>query len=297
MMENTAVRCNRLRFAALLSCITMLHSHASAETAKGGHESHQGAAPARSGTPPKKPWTDLPIVTPGGGRAERGQFSLVGLGVPTEQLSVFSPGKPDSPRVLDTAGGRWLISPEVPGTGGHHWLMARGEQIGKIVTASTIVTFPAKGDAPTKLLNQSRGGLEILPQIVPEHGGVREGETWKFLVRFDHQPLANAVVRIETENGTKSQSVSDNLGVVKIAFPRDYNPAQIDPKAGSTRTRKGFVLAVEHKTASVTHLTGYNYFYYPDLMRERNLMAGFGFLAFGMLLATPLLRRKEDKNA
>jgi hypothetical protein len=45
------------------------------------------------------------------------------------------------------------------------------------------------------------------------------------------------------------------------------------------------------------HLSTFNHHYLPDRMRERSLFGGIGALAFGMVLAAPLLRRKGKKNA
>lgn len=252
------------------------------------------------GAPPRPEaesfWTSLPAIAPGGPRAERGKASLTGRNIRSNELLVYNPNEPEKPASLNLEAGRWLVSPSSPDKGGHHWLMSREASGNLIITASTAWTFPSKGDAPTKLLKTSKGGLEIVPDHLPEHGGMREGEDWDFHIRFDGKPLPGALVRLETESGTQSRVVSDSNGVAHIAFPRDIDPASIDPKNGATRTRKGFVLATEYRQAEINYQTSFNYFYYPDLMRERNLSAGFGFLAFGMLLALPLLRRKESAN-
>ena len=261
-------------------------------------ESHAAANPASLAPrpAPEKFWTDLPAITPGGPRAERGMVSLTPRNISTTELQLFNPNEPAKPVQLILDGGRWLVAPSSPDKGGHHWLSTRESNGNKVITASTAWSFPAKGDAPTKLLKQNKGGLEIVPDHLPEHGGMREGEDWTFHVRFDGKPLPGALVRFETESGTKSRVVTDGNGVAKIAFPRDIDPAAIDPKNGATRTRKGFVLASEYQQGEIKHQTAFIYFYFPDLMRERNLSAGFGFLAFGMLLALPLLRRKESSN-
>lgn len=252
------------------------------------------------GAPPRpeaeKFWTTLPAIAPGDLRADRGKVSLSGRNIRSAELLVYSPNEPDKPASLNLDAGRWLVAPSSPDKGGHHWLMSRETSGNQIITASTAWTFPSKGDSPTKLLKASKGGLEIVPDHLPEHGGMREGEDWEFHVRFDGKPLPGALVRLETESGTQSRVISDINGVARIAFPRDIDPAAIAPKNGATRTRKGFVLATEYQQAEIKHQTAFNYFYYPDLMRERNLSAGFGFLAFGMLLALPLLRRKESAN-
>ena len=57
-----------------------------------------------------------------------------------------------------------------------------------------------------------------------------------------------------------------------------------------------FVLAAEHDDGGKRYLTAFNYAYAADAARGKNLMAGAGFGVFGMLLATPLLRRKKVEN-
>lgn len=281
-----------LRRAALhLLCLWMIACGAQAH----GDAPTSPRPPAAAGSPPF--WSTLPAIVPGGARAERGKASLVAFNIASTDLLVYNPNQPDSPVKQTLEGKRWLVAPASPDKGGHHWLMARETLGNETVTATTAWTFPAKGDAPTRLLQQSRGGLEITPDRIPEHGGMREGEDWTFHVRFDGMPLAGSTVKFETEAGTRSLVVTDAQGIARVAFPRDINPADIDPQAGATRTRKGFILAAEHQADGVRHLSAFNFYYYPDLMRERNLSGGFGFLALGMLLALPLLRRKETDHA
>jgi hypothetical protein len=56
------------------------------------------------------------------------------------------------------------------------------------------------------------------------------------------------------------------------------------------------VLGAELERDGVRHVTGFSNQYLPDLMRERSLLAGTGLLAFGMILATPMLRRKKESS-
>lgn len=258
---------------------------------------HEGEGHAPAQRPQtERFWTALPVIVAGGARAERGTASLAGRNIGSAELLVYNPNAVDKPVPVNLTEGRWLVAPATPDKGGHHWLLARENRGDQIITASTAWTFPAKGDAPTRLLRTSKGGLEIVPDHLPEHGGMREGEDWEFHVRFDGRPLPAALLRLETESGTQSRAIGNADGVVRITFPRDIDPAAIDPKQGATRTRKAFVLAAEYQQAAIKHQTAFNYFYYPDLMRERSVSAGVGFLALGMLLALPLLRRKESAN-
>jgi hypothetical protein len=82
-----------------------------------------------------------------------------------------------------------------------------------------------------------------------------------------------------------------------VTFPWDYDPATIDKEAGMARTRKGFAVSASVEREGVRHVSAFNYFYTPDVMRERSLAWGAGFALLGMGLALPLLRRKEAGHA
>jgi hypothetical protein len=84
---------------------------------------------------------------------------------------------------------------------------------------------------------------------------------------------------------------------VDVVFPADYSAEAIDPALGAARTRKGYLLSVVHEHDGVHHLTTFSQFYTPALLRERSLVWGAVFAGFGMLLATPLVRRREKKHA
>jgi hypothetical protein len=281
----------RLAIALLASVIT-----ASGQAHEAAHGT-PASPPPRALPGAEKFWTDLPVIVPAGPRAERGKISLRAHNLRAAELLVFAPDGPPAPTQVQATDSRWVVGPSSPDKGGHHWLTARETTPTEVITASTAWTFPSKGDAPTKMLKQDKGGLEIVPALLPEHGGMREGEDWEFHVRFDGTPLKGISVVLETESGTRSKAVTDARGVVRFAFPRDIDPASIDPKNGATRTRKGFVLAAEHVHENLRHRTAFNFAYYPDLMRERSLSGGIGFLALGMLLGLPLLRRKEAEHA
>lgn len=283
-------------FAVLILASFLAVTSPSGRAAEDSHGEHGNAVPPRSSPPSAKRWTNLPLIVPGGLRGERGSVSLIGDNIAAGKLLVFSPAQPGLPRSVDSDGGRWLVTPERPDRGGHHLLAVTEERAGRRLTATTVWSFPANGEAPTRLLQSSRGGLEVLPRELPEHGGIREGETWDFSVRFDGQPLPHATLWLETEAGSRSRGVTDERGIARLTFPRDFDPAAIDPKAGAARTRQGFVAAAEYDQGGTSHLTAFNYSYYPDLMREQSLSYGFGFLVLGMVLATPLLRRLEKTD-
>ncbi|MER2539263.1 MAG: hypothetical protein ABTQ26_08475 [Azonexus sp.] len=182
------------------------------------------------------------------------------------------------------------------GTGGHLWFVASKEEGTRVERASTYFFFPAKHQVPTEMLSAPRGGLEIVPLRLQEHGGTREGTRWRFLLRHENQPLAKHALLMETEGGTRQTFISDTAGIAEVSFPRDFLSERLASKE-SMNARQDFVLAVRYEAEGKQYLTTYNQSYNPDRMRERSLPIGVGVLALGMLLATPLLRRKGKKNA
>ncbi len=73
---------------------------------------------------------------------------------------------------------------------------------------------------------KARHELEIVPDPLPrEHGRYRESEKWRFLVRFNGQPLPGQPVTLETEFGTRTSFTTDAAGFATVLFPRDFKPA------------------------------------------------------------------------
>ena len=188
--------------------------------------------------------------------------------------------------VLEMAGGQLLK----PSAGGFHLLAARQAAGGNVRFASTVYYFGERGAKnPTAMFMQSRSELEIIPTRYPrEHSRYRANEKWQFIVRFKGQPLPGQRVRLETQNGSKLQLLSDALGIVTVQIPDDFDASDA---SGQRRRGADFVLAAEHIDGSTTYLASFNSNYGPDAFDQRSLIAGIGFTFLGMLSAVPLLRR------
>ena len=273
------------------------HDHAAAQAEK------PAAAAAGQGKSQGREWTKYPLLTPMMGRG--GDRAVAKLAVKNLQPAVLEVFAAEGP--ADRLRRQFPVAPEgtrieavTPKIGNYHWVSAREEAEGQVTVASTAYAFGNPGEAPTALLLKQKSELEIIPQPLPrEHGAWRESEKWQFLLRFNGQPLAKKEVRMETEFGTKTAFVSDERGMVTVLFPRDFKPVEKKSEQGGHDhgpRRAKFVLAAEHDDAGKRYLTAFNYTYSADAARDRNLLAGVGFGVFGMLLATPLLRRKNAKN-
>jgi hypothetical protein len=237
-----------------------------------------------------------------GGARDRAAATLAVKNFQPAELQVFAAEGPGDRlrRLIPVRPEGTRIEAVTPKIGNYHWVSAREENGGTVTVASTTYAFGNPGEAPTRMLLQQKSELEIIPQPLPrEHGAWRESEKWDFLLRFNGQPLANKTVKMETEFGTKTAFVSDDKGRVTVLFPRDFKPAEKKPAAGGHDhgpRRAKFVLAAEHDDGGRHYLTAFNYTYSADAERDRNLLAGVGFGLFGMLLAAPLLRRKQVAN-
>jgi hypothetical protein len=185
------------------------------------------------------------------------------------------------------------------GTGNYYWVSARSEQADAVITASTVHYFSNPGPAPTELLARPKGELELTPERLPrEHAQYREGEEWPFLVRFRGEPLAGAILTLQTEHGTMDAFRTGADGIARVRFPRDMKraPAGDEAHAHHGRPRGAFVLAVDHSVDGRHYLTAFNYQYAPYAYDGKHLGAGIGFALLGGLLATPLVRAARRKT-
>ena len=278
------------------------------------HEHHDAAPAAKvpsaeSRRPPAaREWTQRPLLLPARNpRGERAAATLRPQGIAATHVTVFAPEGPaerlkvDYP--VDASGAN--IASATPKIGNYHWVVAREESPDAVKVASTTWYFGNPGDSPKDLLKTAKHELEIVPDPLPrEHGRYRESEKWRFLVRFNGQPLPSQPVTLETEFGTRTSFVTDAAGFATVLFPRDFKPA--DSKAGDAeghgrRTGK-FVLSTEKESDGRRFLTAFNLTYGQDGDRNRSIEWGAAFGLIGMLAATPLLRRRngtqgDAKNA
>lgn len=185
-----------------------------------------------------------------------------------------------------------------PASGGFQWLAAREVRAEQVLVASTVYYFGERGARnPTAMFMQQKHELEILPQPYPrEHSRYRANEDWRFLVRFNGEPLVNQKVGMETSNGSKTESMTDAQGMLNIHVPDDFKTEEEGDKAADHshgRQTADFVLATEYADGGKTYLTAFNSSYGPDAFDKRSLATGLGFTMLGMLGAVPLLRKRK----
>jgi hypothetical protein len=283
-------------------------SHDAAPAAAENASAHASMGHEHGGMGQSRQWTALPILKTrmsGESRQDR-VVTVVPRNIVANSIFASSNNLHDKNGVralpLEMAGARM----DKPETGGFHWLFAREDDGADVHIASTVYNFGERGaDNPTAMFMVKKNELEIIPQPYPrEHSRYRAGEQWKFLVRFNGQPLAAQKVVVETSNGTRTEAVSDATGVVTVQVPDDFKevatqkpaeagkPQEHNHNMGASKSAD-IVLATEIQAADKHYLTAFNSSYGPNPYDGRNLVLGLGFAIFGMLGATPLLRQRK----
>jgi len=263
------------------------------------HDQHTAAPATESRRPAESSaWTRQPLLFPvPAPRGERGAARLLPRGIEATQVTVFAPEGPAERRRVDypVAADGAKIASATPKIGNYHWVIARAETPDEVRVASTVWYFGNPGDSPKELLTEAKHELEIVPDPLPrEHGRYRESEKWRFLVRFNGQPLASQPLTLETEFGSRSSFVTDAAGFATVLFPRDFKPAkEAGEHAGHGRRYGKFVLSAEKDADGKRYLTAFNLSYGEDGDRNKSLGWGAAFGLIGMLAATPLLRRRN----
>ncbi len=249
-------------------------------------------------------WTELPLLKSkmSGANRESTVIMIVPQNIVAANIDAYSNNLKDENAhrqlPMEMAGAKL----DKPATGGFQLLSAREEQAESVRVASTVYYFGERGAKnPTAMFMQQKNELEIIPQPYPrEHSRYRANEDWKFLVRFNGQPLVNQKVKLETSNGSKVEMLTDTAGVLSLHVPNDFKQVE-EKKEGAGHDhgmRRGadLVLATEYVAEGKTYLTAFNSAYGADAYDNRNLAMGLGFALLGMVGAAPLLRQKKTEK-
>lgn len=288
--------------ATVLAAETPAAHEAAATAGRSEHAAHAGNGRGGEHMQPQaaRGWTSYPLIVRAmtKGMNERGApIMMVTKNFQPDKRSAYAPSG-DAPRELEMTLGGAQLEP-LPEVGNYYWITAREELDDKIIVASTSHYFTSPGPAPAKMLLMKKHELELIPQPLPrEHGRYRENEDWKFLLRYNGQPLPNQTVNLETQNGSKASFTSDAQGIATVHFPEDFKQAAAKKEGGGGHDHGPrsvpFVLETEYAAGGKQYVTAFNYVYGADAYTGRSLAWGTGFTLFGMLLASPLLRRKPD---
>ena len=273
-------------------CLGLLPLSHAAQDEHSGHFP-QGEMPAKSVN-----WTVYPLlkIRTNGASREQMVSSALPQNIVAGGIDAYSSD------LYDVSGRRQLplgmagIRLDKPASGGFHWLAAREVQGGKVLVASTVHSFGERGAKdPTAMFMQQKYELEIIPQPFPrEHSRYRAGETWKFLVRYKGHPVVGQKVVLETQNGSKTEWLSDEQGELAVQLPDDFKPEDAaNTNGGRGMPGADFVLATEYAEGTQSYLTAFNSSYGKNAFDKRSLAMGVGFVLFGMVGALPLLRQRK----
>jgi hypothetical protein len=293
---NTRIPLSLLAMAALSWPAFAQHNHG-APSASPAATPAPGGRPA-GGRPGTREWTKQPLLIGRPVKDSRSAALITARGLTAGGVIVYAADGPAEARkrgfAIDAEGAR--IEAVAPKTGNYHWVVAREESPEVVKVASTAWYFGNPGDGPTDLLATPKHELEIVPSPLPrEHRSYREAEKWKFLVRFNGQPLAGQALSMETEFGSRTSAVTDAMGIATLVIPRDFKqPQKGDGETEDPRARGRFVLSTEKEDGGKRYLTAFNYSYTQDPERSRSLGWGAAFGILGMVAATPLLRRRQQ---
>lgn len=283
----------RILYSACLFAICTATASAAEPTAMAGHD-HGAMMRSQS-----KIWTQLPLL-----KARMKGQDMAARKVIMQPQNIAADAIEAWPNDLDDANGHRSLTIgmggaplDKPASGGFQMLTAREEQDDAVRVASTVHYFGERGGKnPTTMFDQVKHELEIVPKPYPrEHSRYRAKEDWQFSVRFKGQPLVGQKVVLETSNGSRSEFMTDALGVVLISVPDDFKPEEAQSKGESHGMRRGadLVLAVSHEDGGKRYLTAFNSNYGEDAFAKRDLALGIGFTLLGMLGAAPLLRNRK----
>lgn len=283
------MRTNLLMFALLLPVTSALAADQPSEM---GHIHHGGAPHS---------WTAQPMLKArvNGKDSDGMVVNIVPQNIVVDGIAAWSNDLAEEGGHRQLSLGLAGVRLDRPKNGGFHWLSAREEIGDQVRVASTVYYFGNPGKNPTAMFMQQRHELEIIPQPFPrEHSRYRADENWKFLVRFNGNPLPAHKVVLETQNGTKSEFTTDVQGILMLHLPDDFKDEEPKTSAGHGHDRPGadFVLSTELVDNGKSYLTAYNAGYGPDAFDKRNLAMGLGFVLLGMLGATPLLRQRKAQK-
>ena len=296
----------RLNATLMLSLLVLMPTAYGMEHGGHDHAAMHGMAGMEGMMAKPVAWTGYPLLktSTSGESRESMVTTAVPLNIVASNIDAYSNNLKDESGhrllPLDMAGARL----DKPASGGFHWLAAREEQGGKVQVASTVYSFGERGAKdPTAMFMQQKHELEIIPQPYPrEHSRYRAGESWKFLVRFNGKPLLNQKVLLETQNGTKSDSMTDAQGLVTVHLPDDFKAEQEMKESGERRRGmqgmqgSDFVLATEYAEGSRNYLTAFNGSYGKNAYDKRSMAMGLGFTLLGMIGAVPLLRKRKGEQ-
>lgn len=185
-----------------------------------------------------------------------------------------------------------------PDMGGYYALVLESrsdKQISSAVRYLPLQGRPAK-ISPTKLTALPKADLEIVPSpLHREHDHYTASKSYPFIVTFQGKPLANAALRLETQNDTSLTYTSNDIGAISVTLPNDFSHVTVG-RSGNKPSE--FLLSTIHSDGGIVYQSTLTMPYYVnpnDYWQSPRLGAGAIFIGF--LGGLFLYRRTKTKGA
>jgi len=249
-------------------------------------------------------WSSQPLLVKPAGRGSRTHKAFRPVNLSVGQMRIYPSIDPEEGDVsweVPVEEGKAKIVSRGGTQGGYHWLSAREESENSLRIASTVTYFSNPGPAPRDMLKQDKAELEIQPVYLPrEHQQYRANESWPFQLQYQGEPVANAEVVFESQNGSRLAYTTDDAGRFDVLFPDDFPAEELQAKGdaghGHGPARSAFVLSANLLRNDQNITSAFNYQYTPDAFADKSLPLGIGIAMLGMFAATPLLRQRKKKD-
>lgn len=151
--------------------------------------------------------------------------------------------------------------------------------------------------SPRELLAARKTEFEIVPHPLPrEHYRYHANERWNFLLRLRDLPVADTVVKLTTEHGSKLEARSDAQGRVSFLLPDDF--PQVKPGRRANAPAE-LTLRADYSDNDRLYSTRLRAAYHADPGHWQSTPLGAGVAVFGLLagLAGGLRRRNASREA
>jgi hypothetical protein len=140
--------------------------------------------------------------------------------------------------------------------------------------------------SPSELTTVNKTEFEIVPAPVPrEHYRYLSDQLWGFQVRLHGQPLAGQTLTLETEHGTRLESVTDNAGYAEFRLPDDF-PDVVPGERDRRRAEFSITAATDADGLAYQTTLSASYRLNPSHWQSRSMgwaVVGLGFIAGGLI--------------
>lgn len=140
-----------------------------------------------------------------------------------------------------------------PSMGGYYAMISEGNDANGTFSAIRYLSLhgrPCKV-SPTHLTALPKTNLEIIPNpLHREHDRYTASKSYRFLLHFQGQPLANATITMETHDTQAQTYTTDGAGEFSITLPNDFKNVQI---GRSENKSSEFLIIAQHSDNNLTH--------------------------------------------